>query len=75
MKKLVFALLASAIAINVMADVLGAAVSHNFKLASSADGSTPNGHIAVWAALAILLIVSVVCTFAGKKEGKKCLLV
>jgi hypothetical protein len=58
-------------AVTVAGMLLGAAVSHNFKLASSAEGSTPNGHIAVWAALAILLTVSVVCTFAGKKEGKK----
>ena len=58
-------------AITVIGMILGAAVSHNFKLASSADGSTPNGHTAVWAALAILLIVSVLCTFIKKKEGKK----
>ena len=39
-------------AVTVVGMLLGAAVSHNFKLASSADGSTPNGHTAVWAALA-----------------------
>ena len=58
-------------AITVVGMLLGAAVSHNFKLASSADGSTPNGHIAVWAALIILLAVSVVCTFVKRKEGKQ----
>ena len=58
-------------AVTVVGMILGAAVSHNFKLASSADGSTPNGHTAVWAALAILLIVSVLCTFIRKKEGAK----
>ena len=58
-------------AVTVVGMLLGAAVSHNFKLASSGEGSTPNGHVAVWAALAILLIVSVVCTFVKKKEGTK----
>lgn len=58
-------------AVTVVGMILGAAISHNFKLASSADGSTPNGHAAVWAALAILLIVSVLCTFIRKKEGAK----
>ncbi len=58
-------------AVTVVGMILGAAISHNFKLASSADGSAPNGHTAVWAALAILLIVSVVCTFIKKKEGAK----
>lgn len=51
--------------------IFGAALSHNFKLASSGDGSTPNGHIAVIGALAILLLVSLVLTFAKGKEGKK----
>ena len=58
-------------AVTVIGMILGAAVSHNFKLASSAEGSTPNGHAAVWAALAILLLVSVICTFVRKKEGAK----
>ena len=58
-------------AITVVGMLLGAAVSHNFKLASSGEGSTPNGHAAVWAALAILLIFSVVCTFIKKKENQK----
>ena len=58
-------------AVTVVGMLLGAAVSHNFKLASSADGSTPNGHTAVWAALAILLIVSILCTFIKRKEGRK----
>ena len=58
-------------AVTVVGMLLGAALSHNFKLASSAEGSTPNGHTAVWAALAILLIVSVACTFIKKKEGAK----
>lgn len=58
-------------AVTVVGMILGAAVSHNFKLASSGDGSTPNGHNAVWAALGVLLLISVVCTFVKRKEGKK----
>ena len=50
---------------------MGILCTHNFKLASSADGSTPGGHTAVWAALVILLLISLVCTFAKKKEGTK----
>ena len=57
-------------AVTVVGMLLGAAISHNFKLASSAEGSTANGHAAVWAALGILMIVSVVCSF-GKVRGKK----
>jgi YedE family putative selenium metabolism protein len=58
-------------AVTVLGMIFGAALSHNFKLASSGDGSTPNGHVAVWAALVILLLVSLACTFAKKKEGTK----
>lgn len=58
-------------AVTVVGMILGAAISHNFKLASSGEGSTPNGHNAVWAALVILLLISVLCTFAKRKEGKK----
>ena len=57
--------------ITVVGMILGAALSHNFKLASSGEGSTPNGHVAVIAALVILLLISLVCTFAKKKEDKK----
>ncbi len=58
-------------AVTVVGMLLGAALSHNFKLASSAEGSTPNGHIAVWSALAILLLISLLCTFMKRKGGKK----
>ena len=58
-------------AVTVVGMILGAAISHNFKLASSGDGSTPNGHNAVWVALVILLLISVVCTFVKRKEGNK----
>ena len=58
-------------AVTVIGMLLGAALSHNFKLASSGEGSTPNGHNAVWAALAILLVISLLCTFVKRKEAKK----
>ena len=57
-------------AVTVLGMIAGAAFSHNFKLASSADGSTPNGHAAVWIGLCVLLVVSVLCTFIKKKEKK-----
>ena len=57
-------------AVTVLGTIAGAAMSHNFKLASSASGSTENGHIAVWLALAVLLAVSAACTF-GKAKGRK----
>lgn len=61
--------------ITVLGMIAGAAISHNFGLASGAaapgaDGSTENGHIAVWIGLAILLIVSAVFTFCRKKENE-----
>ena len=59
--------------ITVLGMIAGAAISHNFNLASGpaapgADGSTENGHIAVWIGLAILLVVSAAFTFIRKKE-------
>ena len=57
-------------AITVLGMIAGAAISHNFKLASSGDGSTENGHIAVIIALVILCAVSVLFTFLKKKEKK-----
>lgn len=56
-------------AITVLGMVAGAAISHNFKLASSADGTTENGRIAVIIALVVLLLVSTLCTFCKKKEN------
>ncbi|MEL7610669.1 MAG: YedE family putative selenium transporter [Bacillota bacterium] len=46
-------------AVTVVGLVTGAAFAHNFGLASSADGPTQNGMIAVAAALAVLGIISV----------------
>ena len=56
-------------AVTVLGMLAGAAVSHNFKLASSGDGSTPNGHIAVGAALVLLLLISLWLSFGTRKEG------
>ena len=65
-------------AVTILGMIAGAALAHNFKLASGASklgedgtvtgGSTHNGHIAVIAILVLLAIVSVVCTFCKKKE-------
>lgn len=62
-------------AITVMGMVVGAAFAHNFKLASSAEGATPNGKIAIFIVLGILLAISVLCVnksfnIVGKKSGK-----
>ena len=43
----------------------GAASAHNFKLASSAEGPTANGQIAVVAALIILFAIALI--YSGKK--------
>ncbi|MCI5699253.1 MAG: YedE-related selenium metabolism membrane protein [Lachnospiraceae bacterium] len=47
-------------AISVVGMLLGAGFAHNFKLASSADGSTPAGRIAVVASIVILFIIALV---------------
>lgn len=61
--------------ITIIGMVVGAAFCHNFKLASSADGATPNGKIAVFVCLAALLCISVACvskSFAfGKSKDEK----
>lgn len=46
-------------AINVLGMFAGAAVAHNFGLASSANGTTQNGRIAVIVVLIILLVIGV----------------
>lgn len=55
-------------AITVLGMIAGAAISHNFKLASSTDGASENGKIAVIIALVIVAVISVSCTFIRKKE-------
>jgi len=55
-------------AVTVLGFLAGAALCHNFSLASSAAGPTLNGKIAVVACLVIVCIVAVVNT-VGKKNG------
>lgn len=53
-------------AVTVLGMIVGAAVAHNFGLASSAAGPTVNGQIAVGIGFAFVLIVSLVNTFTNK---------
>jgi len=53
-------------AISVVGMIVGAAFCHNFKLASSADGPTANGQIAVIIGLVVLAIIA----FANTKRKK-----
>ena len=56
-------------AVTVIGLALGAAFSHNFNLASSGDGTTANGRIAVIVGLVIALAVA--CLFTFKKKNKE----
>ena len=56
-------------AVTVIGFVLGAAFCHNFGLASSADGTTPNGRIAVIAGLIVTLAIA--CLFTFKRKDTK----
>ncbi|MBQ0060115.1 MAG: YedE-related selenium metabolism membrane protein [Lachnospiraceae bacterium] len=47
--------------------LVGAAFCHNFKLASSGEGPTPNGKIAVILAIVVILIIACVNTFKKKE--------
>lgn len=57
-------------AVTVFGMIFGAAVSHNFGLASSGTGSTENGHIAVIIALVLLAGISAFMTFGKKENGQ-----
>lgn len=48
--------------------LVGAAFCHNFKLAASGEGTTPNGRIAVIIAIAVVAVIAVINTFVKKKE-------
>ncbi len=54
--------------ITVFGLIAGAAFAHNFGLASSADGPTANGKIAVIIGIAVVAVIACVNTF-GKKEN------
>lgn len=56
-------------AVTVIGFVLGAAFCHNFSLASSADGTTPNGRAAVIVGLVVTLAIA--CLFTFKRKDKK----
>lgn len=53
--------------ISVVGMLLGAAFCHNFKLASSGEGPTANGKIAVIIGLVVVTVIAVVYTFNKKK--------
>ena len=55
-------------AITVLGMIAGAAFCHNFKLASSADGPTGNGKIAVLIGFVVVLLVSLFFTRKAAKE-------
>ncbi len=57
--------------ITVMGMIAGAAFAHNFKLASSADGTTENGRLAVVICLIVVAALSFVCTLSAKKGDAK----
>jgi len=46
-------------AITVMGSLVGAAIAHNFGLASSTAGASPNGKVAVFVCLAVVLAISI----------------
>lgn len=54
-------------AVTVVGLIVGAAFAHNFGLASSGEGPTANGKIAVIIGLVVVAIIACVNTF-GKKE-------
>lgn len=54
--------------ITVLGLMAGAAFAHNFKLASSADGPTANGKIAVIIGLVVVLAIAVANTIGKEKE-------
>ena len=56
-------------AITVIGLAVGAAFCHNFGLASSADGPTANGKIAVVIGIAVVAAIACLNTFTKKKEG------
>ncbi len=57
-------------AITVLGLITGAAIAHNFGLASSGKGPTANGKIAVAVGIAAVLLIACVNTFAKKGEQK-----
>ncbi len=56
-------------AVTVCGMIVGAAIAHNFSLASSAKGATPNGHIAVIICLVFVLALSIANSDLVKKNS------
>ncbi|MBQ3275847.1 MAG: YedE-related selenium metabolism membrane protein [Oscillospiraceae bacterium] len=56
-------------AVTVLGMLVGAAFCHNFKLASSGDGPTGNGKIAVIIGFVVVLIISLLYTRKAAKES------
>lgn len=56
-------------AVTVIGLMVGAAFAHNFGLASSADGPTLNGKIAVIIGIAVVAIIGCLNTFGGKNRS------
>jgi hypothetical protein len=56
--------------VTIIGYLVGAAIAHNFGLASSADGAAANGKIAVFICLAVLLITSIAnCESLSKEKN------
>lgn len=55
-------------AVTVMGSLVGAAIAHNFGLASSTSGASPNGKVAVFICLAVVLAISIANSEAFSKE-------
>lgn len=56
-------------AVSVAGMVVGAAICHNFSLASSAKGTTPNGHVAVIICFIFVLALSVINSGFSKNNN------
>ncbi len=56
-------------AITVLGMVVGAAISHNFSLASSGTGTGANGKVGAIVVLAIILVIACINTFGKSKES------
>lgn len=54
----------------VLGMIIGAAFAHNFAMASSAEGVTPNGKIGFIIVLAIVIFIAIYNTFNNKKESE-----